>query len=251
MLSEDSVLIVAEVAMNPVTMNTAAELDCPYMEKEDPWSSHTRIRTWLAQQQAGTRILDIGAATGTLGKQFAEAGLVMYGIEPHPAWAKLARPYYTELLVGTLDDASDAFLSRHDVVVCADVLEHIAEPTQALRRMLALQSVGCHFLISVPNIANIWMRLNLLLGRFDYTDRGILDRTHLRFFTRRTLRGMFDAVGLRVVELHVTPIPLNLIHPMFHQSSVGRLAHALLARLTRTFPTLLGYQFVVKAVKFS
>jgi SAM-dependent methyltransferase len=235
--------------MNPVTMNTSVELDCPYVEKDDPWSSHTQIRTWLAQQRAGARILDIGAATGTLGKQFTEAGLVMFGIEPHSAWANIARPYYAELLAGTLDDASDAFLSHHDVVVCADVLEHIADPTQALRRLLALQSPGCQFLISVPNIANIWVRLNLLLGRFDYTDRGILDRTHLRFFTWRTLRGMFASVGLRIVDVHVTPIPLNLIHPVFQQYAVGRLAHAVLARLTRAFPTLLGYQFVVKAVK--
>jgi len=237
--------------MNPVTMNTTTELDCPYVEKDDPWSSHTQIRTWLAHQRPGTRILDIGAATGTLGRQFTKAGLVMDGIEPHPAWANLARPYYAELLVGTLDDASDAFLSRHDVVVCADVLEHIADPTQALRRLLPLQSPGCQFLVSVPNIANIWIRLNLLLGRFDYTDRGILDRTHLRFFTWRTLRGMFNSVGLRIVDLHVTPIPLNLVHPVFQQHAVGRLAHAVLARLTRTFPTLLGYQFVVKAVMSS
>jgi SAM-dependent methyltransferase len=235
--------------MNPVTMNTPAGLDCPYVEKDDPWSSHTQIRTWLAAQRPGARILDIGAATGTLGKQFTQAGLVMYGIEPHPAWADLARPYYADLLAGTLDDANDAFLSRHDVIVCADVLEHIADPTQALRRLLALQSPGCQFLVSVPNIANIWIRLNLLLGRFDYTDRGILDRTHLRFFTWRTLRGMFNSVGLRIVDLHVTPIPLNLIHPVFQHHTVGRLAHAVLARLTRTFPTLLGYQFVVKAVK--
>jgi predicted TPR repeat methyltransferase len=237
--------------MNLVTINTPAELDCPYMEKDDPWSSHTRIKTWLAQQRPGTRILDIGAATGTLGKQFADAGLVMHGIEPHTAWANLARPYYVELLGGTLDDASDEFLSHHDVVVCADVLEHIADPTQALRRLLALQSAGCQFLISVPNIANIWIRLNLLIGRFDYVDRGILDRTHLRFFTWRTLRGVCDSVGLRIVELHVTPIPLNLIHPVFQQRVFGRFAHAALARLTLAFPTLLGYQFVVKAVKSS
>jgi predicted TPR repeat methyltransferase len=234
--------------MNTTTM---IELDCPYVDKADPWSSHAQIKTWLAQQRPGTRVLDIGTATGTLGRQFAEAGLVMHGIEPHPAWANLARPYYADLLVGTLDDASDAFLSRHDVVVCADVLEHIADPTHALERLLALQSSGCQLFISVPNIANIWVRLNLLLGRFDYTDRGILDRTHLRFFTLRTLRGMCDSVGLRIVELHVTPIPLNLIHPMFQQRAFGRFAHAVLARLTLVFRTLLGYQFVVKAVKSS
>jgi hypothetical protein len=65
------------------------------------------------------------------------------------------------------------------------------------------------------------------------------------------LRGMCDSVGLRIVELHVTPIPLNLIHPMFQQRAFGRFAHAVLARLTLVFRTLLGYQFVVKAVKSS
>jgi 2-polyprenyl-3-methyl-5-hydroxy-6-metoxy-1,4-benzoquinol methylase len=235
--------------MNLLSINMPSELDCPYLDKDDPWSSHAQIKDWLTDLRPGTRVLDIGVATGTLGKQFAEAGLVMHGIEPHSAWAEVARPYYNDLLCGTLDDASDTFLASHDVVVCADVLEHIADPEQALRRLLPLQSEGCQFLVSVPNIANIWIRLNLLIGRFDYTDRGILDRTHLRFFTRRSLRAMFTSVGLHIVQLSVTPIPLNLIHPFFQQTALGRFVHAVLARLTRALPALLGYQFVVKAVK--
>ena len=235
--------------MSLQSINQPSQLDCPYLDKDDPWSSHAQIKTWLTDLRPGTRVLDIGVATGTLGKQFTAAGLVMHGIEPHPAWAEVARPYYNDLLRGTLDDASDTFLANHNVVVCADVLEHIADPTQALCRLLALQSPGCQFLVSVPNIANIWIRLNLLIGRFDYTDRGILDRTHLRFFTRRSLHRMFASVGLQIVQLYVTPIPLNLIDPFFQQTALGRFVHAGLARLTRALPTLLGYQFVVKAVR--
>jgi 2-polyprenyl-3-methyl-5-hydroxy-6-metoxy-1,4-benzoquinol methylase len=235
--------------MSLLSINKSAQLDCPYVDKDDPWSSHAQIKTWLADLRPGTQVLDIGVAMGTLGKVFTQAGLVMHGIEPHPTWAEVARPFYNDLLGGTLDDATDAFLANHAVVVCADVLEHIADPEQALRRLLPLQLEGCQFLVSVPNIANIWVRLNLLLGRFDYTDRGILDRTHLRFFTRRTVRSMFAAVGLQIIQLNVTPIPLNLIHPFFQQNVLGKFAHAALARLTRALPTLLGYQFVIKAVK--
>jgi len=235
--------------MTNVSSDTTESLDRRYVVKDDPWSSHGIIKTWLARRAAGTRVLDVGAATGMLGEQFAQFGFVMHGIEPHPAWAEVARPYYAALICGTLDHADDAFLADHNVVVCADVLEHIAQPEQALRRLVNLQPAGCEFLISVPNIANVWVRLNLLLGRWDYTERGILDRTHLRFFTRRTFRSMLRETGLEIAELRVTPIPLNLVQPVFRQTSWGRTLHALLARLTTAMPTLLGYQFVARTVK--
>jgi 2-polyprenyl-3-methyl-5-hydroxy-6-metoxy-1,4-benzoquinol methylase len=232
-----------------VSPNVAESLDRRYVVKDDPWSSHAITKTWLARRAAGTRVLDVGAATGMLGEQFAQFGFVMHAIEPHSAWAEVARPYYAALICGTLDQAEDAFLADHNVVVCADVLEHIAQPEQALRRLVDLQPSGCEFLISVPNVANIWVRINLVLGRFEYTERGILDRTHLRFFTRRTFRAMLYSAGLEIIELRVTPIPLNLVHPVFRQTRWGRTIHALLARLTTAMPTLLGYQFVARTVK--
>jgi hypothetical protein len=93
------------------------------------------------------------------------------------------------------------------------------------------------------------VRINLLAGRFDYTDRGILDRTHLHFFTRRTFKAMLLSVGLVVAELRATPIPLNLVHPVFEQTPAGRSFHKGLAGCTTALPTLLGYQFVAKAIK--
>jgi 2-polyprenyl-3-methyl-5-hydroxy-6-metoxy-1,4-benzoquinol methylase len=222
----------------------------PYVDKgDDPWSSHSRIKRWLAELPAGTRILDVGAATGTLGRMCDGAGFVLHGIEPNPDWAKLARPYYAEIVCGMLDDVPDAFIGDHDLVVCADVLEHMSYPEVALRRLVALQSMGCRFIISVPNVANIWVRLNLLLGRFNYTERGILDRTHLRFFTRRSLTAMLSSIGLRIVRFDVTPIPLNLVSPLFQRTAGGRFLHTSLALATGLRPTLLGYQFIVQATQ--
>jgi 2-polyprenyl-3-methyl-5-hydroxy-6-metoxy-1,4-benzoquinol methylase len=235
--------------MTNVSPDVAGALDRRYVVKDDPWSSHGIIKGWLARRDAGAKVLDIGAATGMLGEQFARFGFILHGVEPHPAWAEVARPYYAGLICGTLDQVEDAFLADHDVVVCADVLEHIAQPEQALRRLIGLQPAGCEFFISVPNIANVWVRLNLVLGRFDYTERGILDRTHLRFFTRRTFSAMLRAAGLEIAELRATPIPLNLVHPVFQQTGWGKAIHGLLARLTAAMPTLLGYQFVARAVK--
>jgi hypothetical protein len=87
-----------------------------------------------------------------------------------------------------------------------------------------------------------------LFGRFDYTDRGILDRTHLRFFTRKSLAAMVENAGLSILSIQATPIPLELVSSFF-TTMPGRFLHALLAWCTKIMPTLLGYQFIVEARK--
>jgi 2-polyprenyl-3-methyl-5-hydroxy-6-metoxy-1,4-benzoquinol methylase len=221
----------------------------PYVDKEDRWSSHTLISRYLAGYPNGTRILDIGTASGTMGRMCAGSGFVLDGIEPEMSWAAMARPYYRNVLCCTLDLAPQDFLQDHQVVILADVLEHLPNPEKALRQLVSLQPKGAVFIISVPNVANLWVRLNLLFGRFDYTNRGILDRTHLRFFTRKTLIEMLGETGLSARRLDVTPIPLNLVHPFFGVNSLGRSLHGRFATLTRIFPNLLGYQFIVEATK--
>ena len=195
----------------------------------------------------------MGTASGTLGRMLAQAGeerkYILDGIEPESQWAQIAHPYYDTLLITGLEEAPDAFLGNHQVVVLADVLEHLADPAKALRRLVGLQPAGATFIISVPNIANLWVRLNLLLGHFDYAERGILDRTHLRFFTRKTLLQLLAEQGLAVQEMQVTPIPLGLVNPLFERTPEGRAMFSALATLTGMLPKLLGYQFIVVAEK--
>jgi hypothetical protein len=111
----------------------------------------------------------------------------------------------------------------------------------ALCRTLA---PGGTVIVSVPNVAHLWIRLSLLAGRFDYGDRGILDRTHLRFFTRRTFVAFLREAGLAVDELRVTPAPLPLVVPArWHGAWLDRL-HGVSARAARLWPGGLAYQFV-------
>ncbi|HEY9527574.1 MAG TPA: class I SAM-dependent methyltransferase [Anaerolineales bacterium] len=195
-----------------------------------------------------SRVLDIGTASGTLARMCQGHPLRLFGVEPNPDWAQIAAPLYERIVVGSIHDVEDEFLSGYDVVVLGDVLEHLPVPEAVLQRLVGLQASGSMFIISVPNIANLWIRLSLLVGRFDYADRGILDRTHLRFFTRKTLLEMLKRSGLEIVSLQVTPIPLELVSRFF-LSIPGRWIHALFARLTSLLPALLGYQFVLKARK--
>ena len=222
--------------------------DLPYLDKPSPWSSHSQIAGFLKKLPAQSRVLDIGTASGTLARMCQGHSLQLFGVEPNPDWARLASPLYEKIFIGSIQDADDEFLAGYDVVVLGDVLEHLPVPEVVLQKLVRLQTSGTRFIISAPNIANLWIRLNLLVGKFDYADRGILDRTHLRFFTRKTLVAMLKTSGLEIISIQVTPIPLELVSRVF-LSVPGRWIHAVFAQLTSLLSTLLGYQFVVTARK--
>lgn len=101
-------------------------------------------------------------------------------------------------------------------------------------------------LISVPNVANIWIRINLLFRIFNYTENGLLDRIHLRFFTKSTFLNLLSSSGLQPVDMTFAPIPLPRLNLFFQNNWCGRFIHGGLASLTRLWSGLLAYQFVVR-----
>jgi 2-polyprenyl-3-methyl-5-hydroxy-6-metoxy-1,4-benzoquinol methylase len=220
--------------------------DLPYLDKPSPWSSHSRIAARLNLLPAYSRVLDVGAASGMLARMCQNRSLRLFGVEPNPDWARIAAALYEKIWIGFIDDISEESLKNYNAVVLGDILEHLSEPERVLQKLIQQQSSQCIFIISVPNIANFWVRLNLLMGRFDYTDRGILDRTHLHFFTRKTLIEMVSNAGLEIDAIHATPIPLELVSKFFI-TPFGKGLYAVLAYLTRLVPTFLGYQFVIEA----
>ena len=216
----------------------------PYVDKMDQWSSHGIIAGWVRKLPEKSVILDIGTASGTIGRLCSGLGFIRKGIEPNDAWAELACPYYEDFSNHTVQETNDEFIRGADVVLFADILEHLPDPEVTLRRVVDLQSPRCQIIISVPNTANIWVRINLLFGRFEYTDRGILDRTHLRFFTRASFGKLLDDSGLDIHLCRVSAIPVYIVHPFFKDTSIGRFLYHVFGKVTQVFPTLLGYQFV-------
>lgn len=222
-----------------------------YKEKTDQWSSHSILHRWLMNFPKGTKVLDVGTAQGIVGRKCADLGFSLKGIEPNREWANLAGRFYSDLLCSNIETAPDDYLANQDVIICADVLEHIPDPLAVLTRLVSLQQPGARLLVSVPNVANLWVRLQLLLGKFEYSDKGILDRTHLRFFTRSTFKKMLSDCHLQVVEMKYTPLPLNLVNPFFQDHIMGRGLHSFLAQITNFIPTLFAYQFVANTILVS
>ena len=159
--------------------------------------SHHRI---LDEVPPGARVADIGCASGYLAAAMAEQGCAVVGFERDPAAAAAARRHCVDVIVGDLESQEDrAALPRNfDVVVLGDVLEHLTDPWDALRFVRGLLAPGGVVVLSLPNVAAWPVRLELLRGRFEYADAGILDRTHLRFFTRVTAHRLVRQAGFTV-----------------------------------------------------
>lgn len=126
----------------------------------------------------------------------------------------------------------------YDLLLFGDTLEHVPDPVIVLRTLANKLRPRGTLVVSIPNVANWAVRLGLLAGRFRYTDRGILDRTHLRFYTRRTVVEMIEQAGFIVDEV-VGTIPV----PLLHAEPLCRFAH----RLGNLRPSLFAYTFVVTA----
>jgi 2-polyprenyl-3-methyl-5-hydroxy-6-metoxy-1,4-benzoquinol methylase len=144
-------------------------------------------------------VLDVGCATGYLARALVAQGCTVTGVELDEDAARQAAPHLAEVRLADLDRTDLARLGlgrRFDVVVFADVLEHLKDPLRALRASVDLLRPGGRVVVSIPNVAHGSVRLALLDGRFDYREIGLLDDTHIRFFTRSTLLELLTAAGL-------------------------------------------------------
>lgn len=136
-----------------------------------------------------------------------------------------------------------------DVVVCADVLEHLASPEAMLERIHDWLHPEGILLVSLPNIANVSIRAALVLGHFRYTERGILDRSHLSFYTRASARDLIEKSGFRVTGLESTAMPYELAVAALSRPPFVAPIRAFARATARAWPTLFGYQFVFEAVR--
>jgi len=219
-----------------------------YTFKADRHSSHSIVLDWLSAGQ-GRQLLDVGCADGVLSRHLTERGWRVTTIEGDPERASVAAAHCERLIVADLERQLPPIGGPFDAIVYADVLEHLTDPLNVLRELNASLTPGGRVVISLPNVAHLWVRLSLLLGHFDYADRGILDRGHLRFFTDRTLRALIAEAGLRILRRTATPVPLHqALPPRWHGGWLAPV-QALNAAAARCLPRLLGYQFIVLATR--
>jgi SAM-dependent methyltransferase len=206
----------------------------PYNDR--PHRAHEKL---LALVGSADRVLDVGCSSGYLARRLRERGTSVIGIEFDQRAAEEARAVCEQVLVGDVETMDLPFgPGSFDVVLCGDLVEHLRAPDAFLERVRPLLRDNGRLVLTTPNVANWAIRASLLAGRWRYTDRGILDRTHAHLFTRRTLVEALDRAGYRVVKVDFTvPVPLIGTRP------IEAVAHA----IGRLRPSLFAYQFVLAA----
>jgi 2-polyprenyl-3-methyl-5-hydroxy-6-metoxy-1,4-benzoquinol methylase len=207
-------------------------------------STHAKVIRMVGDDR---RVLELGPASGYMSAVLSKRGCTIVGIEIDTDMAAQAERFCERLIVGDLDVLDiEAELGddRFDVIVAADVLEHLRDPLKTLRTLRDFLKPEGYFVVSVPNVAHASVRLALLDGRFSYQDLGLLDRTHLRFFTHESIAQLFDEAELAVVEVHRQEAGIDTTEITVDIDAVP----AGIIKELEQDPDARTYQFVLKAI---
>jgi glycosyltransferase involved in cell wall biosynthesis len=225
--------------------------DSSYQLKLECDSSHTRILTWMSER-APSKVLDVGCSAGVLGGLLRQQGHHVTAVDVDAVDGvdeAVDRFIAVNLEHGLADDVGSVF----EVVIAADVLEHMRRPDLLLAEIDSCLAPDGVLIASVPNFAHWYARVRVAAGRFDYDRRGILDRTHLRFFTRRSFERLVHEEGFKILRCEAVGLPLEVARrggaaegsrSRERQGLLQRVAERLNRWSVRMWPTLFAYQYV-------
>lgn len=229
------------------------------------------VGRWVLEGRPTPRILDVGCGAGANARELRRLcpNAVLIGVEPNARAAELAREVCDEVYEGTVQSwLAGQKGTSFDGVILSDVLEHMSDPVALLQELGQAEPLArARFVISVPNYGVWYNRLKTLAGRFEYGWSGLYDRTHLRFFTRRSLRRLLGYCGYRVLADRPTPSLVQSTAPVLRKLferdvesgnhlSLGespafrlyrRFVEPVESGVCRLWPELLGFQIVCVA----
>jgi SAM-dependent methyltransferase len=210
-------------------------------------SSHGRMLAWLRGRRP-SRVLDLGCSDGSFAEQLRQFGHSVIGVDraEHPSVRSRVEQFVTaDLERGIPDEVGGDF----DVVLAADVLEHVRYPELVLQQAAERLAPGATVIACVPNFGHWYPRTRVAVGRFDYDRRGILDRDHVRFFTRRSLEHLIADCGYGVRRREAIGVPLEVLdrgtgRATTSESRAARFLERVEQACVSVRPTLFAYQFL-------
>jgi 2-polyprenyl-3-methyl-5-hydroxy-6-metoxy-1,4-benzoquinol methylase len=194
-----------------------------YDEKNDNYYSLPRLDILSLINDKHKKILEIGCAFGELGKSIKRyfPEVIIDGIELNPDSRDFLVDNYNNVTIGNIEDLDISKIDNgYDLIIFADVLEHLYDPWRILNLLCEKLSENGNVIVSVPNLRNSGILFNLIIrGRFKYAESGLMDRTHIRWFTRYEINKALDDAGLQVLLTNVnynfySPLKKFLIYPL-------------------------------------
>jgi glycosyltransferase involved in cell wall biosynthesis len=214
-----------------------------YELKQAAQTSHRRLVQWF-ERKPPSRILDLGCADGRLGELLRACGHEVTGVDLHKSdgvGERVDRFFEADLDRGIPDEVG----GDYDIVLCADVLEHVREPRALLQQAQTHLAPHGTIVASVPNFGHWYPRARVALGRFDYDRRGILDVGHVRFFTRKSFERIVKGAGLAARRTESIGLPLEALNRGGQDSNNRATPIGKVERLAvDVWPTMFGFQFL-------
>jgi GT2 family glycosyltransferase/spore maturation protein CgeB/tetratricopeptide (TPR) repeat protein/protein-L-isoaspartate O-methyltransferase len=217
--------ILAIVGSKPTQM--AATDQIPVLKsnegtQEEAYFDHARPEVMALVPESARKILDIGCGAGRLGEALRKRQpCEVVGLELTSQAAERARPRLDQVIVGDIEQLAPPFSDHSfDAIICADILEHLREPGQLLTRCHNWLKPEGRLIASIPNTRHHSVIRGLLAGNWTYEPAGLLDHTHLRFFTRREIEKLFFRAGFEARELRMVPGPGD--DELLTQAQAGR-----------------------------
>jgi 2-polyprenyl-3-methyl-5-hydroxy-6-metoxy-1,4-benzoquinol methylase len=209
----------------------------------------------LGDLKKDSRVLDIGSGSGAMGRELGNLGFKsIEAIEINEDARNNTKSYYSSIFTNIEEVLT--IKNRYNLIFLLDIIEHLSDPQNYLGKVLDLAEDDATILISVPNITHWSIRLSILFGQFDYTERGILDRTHLHFFTKKHLQEMIAKVGdrssssLKLLELIGSIVPLEFILPKkIYDTQFFRFFSKIRLFAANHFTGLCAYQLLAEVKK--
>ena len=220
-----------------------------YEERYIYATKHSRVPdvvpVWVPIIGRDIRVLDLGCGTGWQARQLVDQGCTVVGVEFDTKAAARATPWCERVIVCDLDLVdlpTELGPDSFDAVAAGDILEHLRDPARLLRSLTGVLNPGGRVVASIPNVAHGSVRLALLTGAFPYEHAGILDRTHLRFFTLASIQELFESSGFEIEQLERVELSIDAATPYDRALLAPGVEEAVAA-----MPEATTFQFVVVA----
>lgn len=195
-----------------------------------------KYKTILNLVGSNKKVLDVGCCDGYIGCLLKEKNNKLVGIEANEENAQRAKECYEEVIIGDVESVltQDKIKENFDVILYSEILEHLKNPNLILSEHKKLLNKDGFIVAVIPNVAFYSNRLSLLFGNWCYKESGILDKTHLKFYTLKTAKELIRNAGYEITDVEI----------LFHKKKNFNLLKSL---LTAVLPGLFGLNFVIKA----
>lgn len=195
--------------------------------------AHTRLKRLmsLVGNISGKKVLDVGCARGYVGARIKAMGNFVAGIEISEPAAREARKVLDDVKICDIEKDYPKFQIKFDLAILPEILEHVFDPVEVLKKISSLLDDKGEIVITTPNILLWTNRAKILFGRFEYTDQGLMDFGHIRFFTYKFLKKALKDGGFQIIKEN------HIIFP-------GKLT-----KFLKRWPSLFATQFIIKAKK--